>query len=141
MFVSGQKESCVSCQSCIHQWWKGHQHFPCGIPVLAGKTLPPHMCWLRRVKINRIFNLSKFSMGTTILLAVPVDTAGGAVSSSFFIPNFLQPHVREPVPFVWLTLCFLGKMNLEGCIYPAQDKHPSFRLNSLKCNMGYFPHI
>lgn len=65
---------------------KGTSTFPMGSLCWLGKTLPPHMCWARRVKINRIFNLSKFSKGTTILLAVPVDTAGGAVPSHF-IPN------------------------------------------------------
>lgn len=42
------------------------------------------------MKINRFFNLSKFSTGTTILVAVPVDTAGGVVPSPFFHPKLAQ---------------------------------------------------
>lgn len=108
---------------------KGISTFLMGSLCWLGKTLPPHMCWARRLKINRFLNLSKFSMGTVILVAVPVDTAGGAVPSSFFSPNLPRAHVRKPVPFVWLTLCLLGRMNLEGCVYSAQGKHPNFRLN------------
>lgn len=88
-----------------------------------GKTLPPHMYWARRVKINRFFNLSKFfyafsELSQWIQLVVSLPP--------FFIPNLPRPYVREPVPFVWLSLCLLRRMSLERCVCLAQGKHPSF---------------
>lgn len=60
-----------------------------------------------------------------------------------FLPFLSQtcpdPPARKLAPFAQLTLCLPGRMNLEGCVYPAQGKRPEFWLNSPKRDVGYFP--
>lgn len=106
------------------------RHFPHGTPTLARENPASPWVLAERGENQWVFLISP-CFPWALLFSEPSQWIQLVVFTqmlTLFTPNLPRPPAREPAPFARLTLCLLGRMNLERCVYPTQGKHPNFGL-------------